>query len=57
MSDLLQVIVLSAHTETLLGVSRPMCLRGYVAEEDVLELVHSGIGEHKCRVVLYDHRC
>ena len=55
-ADLLEVIVLSADAQALLTVGRPF-VRGFaVAEEDVLELVHSGIGEHEGRVTLYDHR-
>ena len=56
MSHFFEVIVLSADSETLLRVGRPVCLRSDVAEEDVLELVHSGIGKHESWVVLYDHR-
>ena len=55
-SHFLQVIVLSAHSETFLGVGRAMCLRRNIPEEYVFELVHTGIGEHKRRVVLHDHR-
>ena len=55
-SNFLQVIVLSAHSETFLGVGRAMCLRRNIPEEYVFELVHTGIGEHKRRVVLHDHR-
>ena len=52
----LEVVVLSAHAEALLAVCRPAELRCAVSEENVFELVHSGIGKHQCRVVLYDHR-
>ncbi len=31
-------------------------LRRDITEYDVLELVHAGIGEHQCRVVLDYHR-
>ncbi len=50
-----EVIVLSAYSETFLAVRRPFELGGGIAEEDVLELVHSCIGEHEGRVILYDH--
>ena len=56
-ADLLKVVVLTAHAKTFLAVcdSFPLCRA--VAEEPILELVHTGICEHKSRVVLYDHRC
>ena len=53
----LKVVMLSAHSETFLAVSNPLPFSRAVAEEPVLELVHAGIGEHECRVILYDHRC
>ena len=49
--------MLSAYTKAFLAVGHSLPFRGTVAEEPVLELVHSGVGEHECRVVLYDHRC
>ena len=52
----LEVIVLSADPETLLAVCRTGEYRRRVAEEYVFELVHSGVGEHQRRVVLYYHR-
>ena len=56
-SHLFKVVVLSAHTKTFLAVrdSFPLCRT--VAEEPVLELIHAGIGKHKRRVVLHNHRC
>ena len=54
---LLKVIVLSAYAKAFLAVGHPLPFRGTVAEEPVLELVHARVGEHECRVVLYDHRC
>lgn len=52
-----QVIVLTAYAEALLCVCCTGELGRRVAKEDVLELVHSGVGEHKRRVILDDHRC
>ena len=56
-SYLLEVVVLAAHAETFLAVRNPLPLCRAVAEEPVLELIHSGVGEHERRVVLHDHRC
>ena len=56
MPDLLQVVMLAAHAETLLGVGLPAALRLTIAEDDVLKLVHAGVREHKGRIVLDYHR-
>ena len=56
MPDLFQVVVLAAHAQTFLTVGHPLGLGRLVAEEDVLELVHTGIGEHQRGVVLHHHR-
>ncbi len=55
-AHLFEVVVLSADSQALLGVGGALVWCGLVAEENVLELVHPGIGKHKRRVVLYDHR-
>ncbi len=55
-SYLLKVVVLAANSQTLLRVGHTCVLGGFVAEYDVLELVHSGIGEHKGGIILDDHR-
>ncbi len=52
-----EVVVLSADPEALLRIRRPFHLRHGVAQKYVLELVHSGVGEHQRRVVLDHHRC
>ena len=54
-AHLLEVVVFSADAQALLrvGGSRPRAL--LVTEEDVLELVHAGVGKHQRRVVLDDH--
>ena len=56
MSDFFQVIVLAAHAEALLGVCHTFVFGRVVAQDDVFELVHAGIGEHQSRVVFDDHR-
>ncbi len=55
-ADLFEVVVFAAHAQTLLAVGDPRRLGGLVAEEDVFELVHPGVGEHQRGVVLDDHR-
>ena len=53
----LQVVVLAAHAEALLGVRCTGELGGAVPEKNVLELVHARIGEHEGGVILDDHGC
>ena len=55
-SDLFEVIMLTADPEALLRVRRPFVRCAGIAQEYVFELVHAGVGEHKCRVVLHHHR-
>jgi len=31
--------------------------RLFIAEEIILELVHTGVREHQCRVILYNNGC
>jgi len=42
--------------KAFLAVCDPATFGGAVAKDNVLELVHAGIGEHQCRVVLDYHR-
>ena len=56
MSHFFEVVVLSADSQTFLTVGHSPVFRSAVPEEPVLELVHPGIGEHECRVVLHHHR-
>ena len=51
----LQVIVLSAHAEALLAVRGPGELGLGIAQENILELVHSRVREHQGGVVLDHH--
>ena len=57
MSYLLQVVVLTAYAQAFLRVCHTAALGGAVAQNDILELVHSGVGEHKGGVILDHHGC
>ena len=50
-SDVLQVVVLPAHAHALLRGRRPLVIPLLTAQEQVLELVHPGVGEQQRRVV------
>lgn len=57
---IVEIIVFAAGTNAFLRVDSTLELgevgaRIYGAEEDGLELVHSGIGEEKCRIRERDH--
>ena len=56
MPDFFQIIMLSADTQTLLAVRTSAGFRVASAKDDVLPLVHAGIGKHQGRVVLHYHR-
>ena len=51
----LEVVVLTAHAQTLLCVGTTAWLRLAGAEDNVFPLVHTCIGEHQRRVVFDDH--
>ena len=55
-SHLFQVVMFSAHSQALLAIRRALVRSFRVTEEDVLELVHSGISKHQSRVALHYHR-
>ena len=55
-AHLLEVVVLAGDAETFLRVGYTAVLGGTVAEDDVLKLIHAGVGKHKGRVVLDYHR-
>ena len=56
-AHLLQVVVLAAHTQTLLRVGHTAMLAGSIAQYYILKLVHSRIGEHQCGVIFDYHGC
>ena len=51
-ADRLEVVVLAADAHALLDRRRPRVAARLEAQEDVLELVHAGVGEQDGRVVL-----
>ena len=55
MAHFLQVIVLAAHAEALLRVGGAAPLRFFVAQDNVLELVHTSVGKHEGWIVLNHH--
>ena len=56
-SHLFEVVMLAADTQAFLRVGDAGVFRGLVAEDDVLELVHSSVCEHQGRVVFDYHGC
>jgi hypothetical protein len=55
-ADVLEVVVLAAGADALLRGRRAQVGPLVEAEEDVLELVHAGVGEQQCRVVMWHER-
>jgi len=53
---LFQVIVLPRYPEALLRIRNTRRNRWAIAQEDILEWIHSCIREHESRVILDDHR-
>ena len=55
MAHLFQVVVLAAYAQTLLRIGTATGFGVAGAQNDVLPLVHTGIGKHQCGVVLNHH--
>ena len=55
-ADLFKVVVLARYAQAFLAVGHAFRFRNPVAEDDVLELVHTGVGKHQGRVILEHHR-
>ena len=55
-ADVFQIVVLAAGAHALLRSRCPRVVALFEAEEDVLELVHSRVGEEQRRVVCRDER-
>ena len=53
----LQVVVLAAYTQALLGIGYTGMIGYTIAEEVVFELVHTCIGKQQGGVVLDHYRC
>ena len=55
-SDLLEVIMLSAHPDALLGIGSAGAFGTCQSEKDVLELVHPSICEKQCFITHRNNR-
>ena len=55
-ADLVQVVVLAADPHAFLDRGGPDIASSFQSEEDVLELIHPGVGEQERRVVLGQKR-
>src|SRR5207249_2087249 len=55
-ADVLEIVVLSARAHALLAGGGAAVVAALAAGEDVLELVHAGVGEEQRRVVLGNER-
>ena len=54
-SHLFKVVVFAAYAETLLAVGTTAGFWIASTQDDVFPLIHSSIGEHQSRVILYHH--
>ena len=55
-SHLLQIVVFARYAQTLLRIGHTRIFTRCVAQKNLLELIHSGIGKHQRGVVLHHHR-
>src|SRR5262249_45133478 len=55
-ADVLKVVVLAPGADALLRRSRPRVVAFLQTQEDVLELVHSGVGEEQSGIIRRDER-
>ena len=54
---LLKVVMLTRYTQTLLRIGSTRSTTRGITQKDILKLIHTRIGKHQCRVILYNHRC
>ena len=52
-----EVVVLSRNPQAFLYIGDARSLARVVSQEDILELVHAGVGEHQSRVIFHNNRC
>ena len=55
-ADILKVVMLATGADTFLRGYGAVVVAGLKAGEQVLELHHTGVGEHQCRVILRNQR-
>ena len=48
--------MLAAYAQAFLAIGNAQILAGFVAQKELLELVHARVGEHKGRVILHHNR-
>ena len=56
MSHLFQVVMFPADAQTFLRIRHTGIFNRYIAENDIFELIHPGIGKHQGRVAFDHHR-
>ena len=56
-SHVLEVVVLATGSYAFLSVDGPRVRARALSEEDILELIHSCIGEQQCRILVRHDRC
>ena len=54
---LIQIIVFTTDAQTFLRIGNTCIFRGRIAQEEVLERVHTRVDKHECRVRFIYHRC
>ncbi len=55
-AHLLEVVMLAADAQTFLRVGHTLIFRSFVAKNNILELIHSGVGKHQRGVIFNNHR-
>jgi len=55
-SHIIEIIVLTTRTHTLLTGRRTAIVAAFMAGEDVLELNHARVNEHQGRIIVWNQR-
>jgi hypothetical protein len=55
MTHFFEVVVLSTHAQALLRIANSFITGNAISQKPILELIHTRIGKHEGRVILYDH--
>jgi len=55
-ANLFQVIMLTADAQTFLHTCRPAIASFFQAQENILKLIHAGVGKKQRRVIFWNQR-
>ncbi len=56
-ANFFQIVMFATYAQTFLRICNTAIFGRDIAQYNIFELIHSGIGKHQCRIVFNNHRC